>query len=323
MPERRLVIVENPASSRHAAVTPALAYLQESVVSSLRLQTSPEPLRTRDAIAGAVCDGDVIVLAAGDDGQADSFNGIIQASRDDLAVVSLPAGGENDTSFALHGARSIEELAVIAAMACRHSQNIPVRDARPFHIEADGIDLGYGMVSGALGAVALAGEWLEHSGAKDELNVSGRTMRAKLALATRYYFEHGRRHRMPPVRHDDGRERRLGGTILIMNDGRMAGTWRNILAQRAIYGEYFSIGHYQGMWQFPRSVWFGVQSLSGIMHGRLRRHEKIDFEDASVPLLVDGERRGDVRRVVVTKGPTAPRVPIIDVNKLVDQELAA
>ncbi len=320
---RRLVIVENPASSRHGLAVPSIEYLETELRHVVRLQTQRNPNATREQIAEKVKAGDVIVLAAGDGGQNDAINGIVASGEDDLATISLPAGGENDTSQAFHGRWLIEGLAVVARLACLRDE-VPTRDARLFHVEADGNDLGYGVISCALGAVAAGAMWMEETNAKAELNQAGRTLHAKIDMAVRYYFEHAKHYRMPEVRHNNGLERRLGAAILIMNDGRMAGTWHNLLAKRALFSPYFSVGHYQGLWQLPRSVWFGAQSLSGTMHGRLRTAETIGFRDGvHVPLLLDGEFRGNVQHVKFTKGKSAQTVPVADVNQLLDLELAS
>lgn len=312
MPQPRSTLcVVNPFSSRYEMAKPFLTEMLEAVDTSI-MYTSRSHEATREAIGKRVLEGAIVVGVGGDATQTDVIAGMLQADKPNTVYAGVPAGGENDTPRAVHGAHAIDEIATAISYAQNHDA-LPVQTIYPFQINMDGSN-DIGLVSGAVGAIARGMDWFERE-KKTDLNNQGRSRAKKLWMVVDYYNKEGREYRLSGVCRNDKIVPYGVGSTLIMNGSRVGGMLYNLKAHEAIREEWFVVNEIDASSQ-PQAVLLGIRALTGFMRGEVRTEEKIfSRADKPVPVQVDGEYLGEAQQVTFTKDPTM-HINALDVTEI-------
>lgn len=297
-PERRLLVVHNPNSSGASSVKKEVfARLDDE---SVRYQT----ITTRFAdtedniadIASQLCDGDMVISAAGD-GTAAQVSSAVLDSGADAEIGFLPFGNFNDLASSHMGPKD-SVLDVIQAQAV---------DVIPLSVALDGELWRYTPSYMTIGWTALAASKFNAKDLRKKLRFTPRALRIAVSMAqlADSYFR-DRPEDLPPFTTTE--RPTLSGQpmtdILAINSPHVAQLVR--LQEKFYDGLEFGYKEIH-MAQFLHNVPFGLQALtSGAPLDIVKNELSIHFDQPvhNLPVQTEGEiDHVDMQDIAITKNP--------------------
>lgn len=202
---KKLIVVYNPRSSKHAAVAQEVLEPARKLSGWLvgRYEVKATGLRENaDELAKILNDGDLVIVAGGDGTAAMAVNGVMRSGKD-VALGVLGYGNFNDLARMLKAKRAVEYggeyVGGVTEIVGRYEAG-KLREIYPLEAKVDGKHWRYAPCYLSLGLFAESTTVFDEPKVRDKLKTGKKHLLFSIWTLARWYFRNRKREFLPEGR---------------------------------------------------------------------------------------------------------------------------
>lgn len=318
---KKLIVVYNPKSSKHAAIekevlAPARK-LEGWLVGKYAVQAG-NLAENAKALAKILNDGDLVIVAGGDGTAAMAVNGVLQ-SKKDVVLGVLGYGNFNDVARMLGAKRPVEYggeyIGGVTEMAQRFEAG-KTRKVYPLNVLVNGKHWRYALGYMTIGMFAESTQVFEEEKVREKLKTGKKHLIFSILQLAKWYFKERKREFLPKgqIGEKGAPEIVIEGAAahgqsittkttdyVAINSPRMARVMRG--GRYYLKPEEFRAGTAE-LGNFWSLMWFMLRSMVVRVPGKKVRDEVIEFENESTVMIQtegEAERLEKVQKIEVKK----------------------
>jgi len=304
---RRLIIVYNPRSSRHAEVRSEVLDKTTGLRGYMVGRYEVRPTDVDDnatKLAQVIQDGDLVIAAGGDGTATIGLNGCMLSGKD-VTYGVLGFGNFNDFARML-GAETIGQI------ASRFEQKNSAKEIYPLEAIINNRHWRYAACYFTIGLFAESTQVFDQPEIREELKKGNKTFAFSAKFLAKWYFQNKKRQFLPSfsINHQTVKPKTTdyvainGKTVAKMIPG---GNWyqspEKFWSGTARLGSFF------------RLVWLGIRAITKHLPGHETMHDTLNFiEPSNIMIQAEGEYQkfSDVTTVEIRKAPKPLKVISFD-----------